>query len=271
MNFFKNAAMVVALLGTLATPTVRADEQLQAALNGAQRTEANRSRDGWRHPAATLAFFGIAPGMTVVELNPGSGWYTEILAPYLKAQGQLTVGLVDPASEDEADRKNFARFQKKLTDNPAVFSQVKTAVFEPPKKLKFAPDNSVDMVLTFRNVHNWVGFGDEQMTLLFKSVYHSLKPGGIFGVVDHRLPADQIQDASASSGYVSEAYVIRLAESAGFRLAGRSEINANPKDHADHKKGVWALPPTFANKDEDRQQYAEIGESDRMTLKFVKN
>lgn len=271
MTFFKNALMLTALLASLTAQTVRAEDQLQAALSGAQRSEANRARDAARHPLATLQFFGIAPGMTVVELSPGGGWYTEILAPYLKAQGHLIVGLVDPASEDEADRKNFARFQKKLADNPAVYSQVKTAVFEPPKQLKFAPDNSVDMVLTFRNVHNWVGGGDDKMTLLFKSVYNSLKPGGVFGVVDHRLPANRIQDATASTGYVTEAYVIRLAERAGFRLAARSDINANPKDHADHKKGVWALPPTFANKDEDRQRYADIGESDRMTLKFVKN
>ena len=270
MKFFKSALMMLALLGPMTTLTARADALLQAALDGPQRSEANRARDTARHPGATLQFFGITAGMTVVELNPGGGWYTEILAPYLKADGHLIEALVDPDSESENDRKTYARFQKKLTDKPDVYGQVKTAVFEPPAKLNFAPAGSVDMVLTFRNVHNWVADGDDKMQLLFKSIYNSLKPGGVFGVVEHRLPADRVQDASASTGYVSQAYVIKMAEQAGFRLAASSEINANPKDHADHKKGVWALPPTFANKDEERQMYAEIGESDRMTLKFVK-
>jgi len=270
MKMMQYAGMLFALFTALIMQTAQADDQLQAAINGPQRSEANRARDAARHPAATLQFFGITPSMTVVELNPGGGWYTEILAPYLKEHGQLIVAMVDPASEDEGERKAYARFQKKLSDSPAVYSQVKTAVFEPPKKLNFAPDNSIDMVLTFRNVHNWVGDGDDKLKLLFTSVYNSLKPGGVFGVVDHRLPVDKVQDATASSGYVQEAYVIRIAQSAGFKLAAKSEINANPKDHAGHKNGVWALPPTFANKEEDRQKYAAIGESDRMTLKFVK-
>jgi predicted methyltransferase len=126
------------------------------------------------------------------------------------------------------------------------------------------------MVLTFRNIHNWIPSGPDNLKTLFASVYTSLKPGGVFGVVEHRLPAGQTQDARASTGYMSERYVIGLAEAAGFKLAAKSEINANPKDKADHKSGVWALPPTYANKDEDRAKYTAIGESDRMTLKFVK-
>ena len=272
MTCFKNMLLLMSLLGSFSmfAPSAQADDALQAAINGPQRSEANRARDVARHPRETLQFFGITPKMTVVELNPGAGWYTEILAPYLKSQGQLIEALDDPESDSEYARKNFARYQKKLTDNPAVYGKVKLAVFEPPVKLSFADDNSIDLVLTFRNIHNWVIGGDDNMKLLFKNVFSSLKSGGVFGVVDHRLPADRVQDANASTGYVSEAYVIKLAESVGFKLAAKSEINANPKDHADHKNGVWALPPTYANKDEDRQMYADIGESDRMTLKFIK-
>ena len=270
MKYLNYAILSVVLLGGVCAQVAQADDALQAAINGPQRSESNRARDGARHPAETLQFFGINPKMTVVELSPGGGWYTEILAPYLRADGQLIDALSDPESDSAYSRKEFASFQKKLNDNPAVYGKVKLAVFEPPVKLNFAPNNSVDMVLTFRNVHNWVVGGDANMKLLFKSVFNSLKSGGVFGVVDHRLPAGKVQDENASTGYVQEAYVIRLAESVGFKLAARSEVNANPKDNADHKEGVWALPPTFANKDEDRQTYADIGESDRMTLKFVK-
>ncbi len=251
-------------------PLAQADADLSAVLTGAQRSEANRARDPARHPLETLQFFGITPSMTVVELMPGNGWYTEILAPYLQPQGKLIAALQDQASESEYGRNSYARFQKKLNANPAVYGKVQTAVFEPPLKLNFAANNSVDMVLTFRNIHNWVAAGDANMQLLFKQVYASLKTGGVFGVVEHRLPVGKTQDASASTGYVSEAYVIKMAQSVGFTLAAKTEINANGKDHADHPGGVWALPPTYADKDADRQSYTDIGESDRMTLKFVK-
>ena len=270
MKFFKYVLMSMALSGAVCSQAVMADDMLQNVLSGAQRSAENRARDLARHPKETLEFFGITPKMTVVELTPGRGWYTEILAPYLKPQGQLIEALQDPLSDSEYGRSRFAAFQKKLNDNPVAFDKVKMTVFEPPVKLNFAQENSVDMVLTFRNIHNWIIGGDGNMKLLFKNVFMSLKPGGVFGVVEHRLPVDKVQDANASTGYVSETYVIRMAESVGFKLAAKSEINANPKDHADHKNGVWALPPTYANKDEDRQMYTDIGESDRMTLKFIK-
>jgi predicted methyltransferase len=266
----KHGLLLLSLLLTAQIHSAFADDALSAAIGSSQRSDANKSRDAARHPQETLQFFGITQKMTVVELSPGGGWYTEILAPYLRPQGQLIEALEDPKSESEYNRRGFASFQKKLNGNPGMYDKIITTVFEPPSNLNVAADNSVDMVLTFRNIHNWMEGGDAKMKTLFKNVYTSLKSGGVFGVVEHRLPAGKVMDATASTGYVSEAYVIKLAESAGFKLVAKSEINANPKDNADHPGGVWALPPTYTNKDVDRQKYADIGESDRMTLKFVK-
>lgn len=268
MNYFSKAALFILFIFTAYFQSASADDALQTAIDGMHRSEANKNRDAVRHPKETLEFFGIEPQMTVVELMPGAGWYTEILAPYLMQRGQLIAALQDPQSKSDYGRKNALRFEKKLNDNSALYDKVITTVFEPPAKLHIAPENSVDMVLTFRNVHNWLKGGDENMKQIFENVYASLKKGGVFGVVEHRLPADKKQDST--SGYVSEAYVIQLAESVGFKLAAKSEINANPKDTADHKGGVWALPPKLVNKETDRQKYIAIGESDRMTLKFVK-
>ena len=262
--------ILAALLATGLCATAQADDALKAAIGGAQRSAANVARDAARHPYDTLSFFGIRSDMTVVELSPGGGWYTEILAPYLREKGKYIAAFSDPKSENENARRSAARFQQRLDAAPAVYSKVVQGVFEPPRTYRYAAPGSADMVLTFRNVHNWIPLGDEKLAVLFKSAYDALKPGGVFGVVEHRLPASKVQDAQASSGYMSEAFVIKLVESAGFKLAAKSEVNANPKDSADHKNGVWALPPTFANKDEDRAKYAAIGESDRMTLKFVK-
>jgi predicted methyltransferase len=256
------------LLG--ATGAAHADDALKAAIAAKSRTPANVERDVYRHPYETLSFFGIKPTMTVVELAPGGGWYTEILAPYLRDHGKLITGGNDLASPNEGERKGAERFMARLNAKPEVYNKVAPGVFAPGRKYEFAPAGSVDMVVTFRNIHNWIPLGPEKLKELFGSVYTSLKPGGVFGVVEHRLPASKTQDATASSGYMQEKYVIGLAEAAGFKLAARSEVNANPKDTADHKGGVWALPPTYANKDEDRAKYQAIGESDRMTLKFVK-
>ena len=256
------------LAGSLAATAQAADDaQLRAAVAGSHRTAANVARDGARHPYETLNFFGIKPGMTVVELWPGGGWYTEILAPYLRDNGKL---IAAGAAYDPAKRSTVA-FKQKLDATPAVFGKVVQGVFEPPSTFDFAAPGSVDMVLTFRNLHNWIDAGgDAALKNVFKAAYTSLKPGGVLGIEEHRLPAAMAQDATTSTGYVHEAYVIKMAESVGFKLAAKSEINANPKDKADHKGGVWALPPTLANRDQDRAQYQAIGESDRMTLKFVK-
>ena len=257
-------------LGLLGAGAAHADDALKAAIAGAQRTPANVARDPARHPYETLSFFGIKPTMTVVEIAPGGGWYTEILAPYLRDNGKLIAAGNDPQSAQEGARRGAARFQQKLDANPAAYDKVQMGAFEPPQTYKFGAKGSADMVLTFRNIHNWIPLGDARMKDLFTSVFDVLKPGGVFGVVEHRLPAGVPQDAEASTGYMHEAYIIKLVEGAGFKLAGKSEVNANPKDKADHKGGVWALPPTYANKDEDRAKYQAIGESDRMTLKFVK-
>ena len=247
-----------------------ADEALQAAIAGPQRTPAFVARDGWRHPYETLTFFGIRPDATVIELSPGAGWYTEILAPYLREHGKLILAADDPESPQEAIRASASRLRAKLEAAPALYDKVQLGVFAPPNKLHYAPAGSADLVLTFRNVHNWNELGDASARAVFQSAFDSLKHGGVLGVVEHRLPANRVQDATTSTGYVHVDYVQHLAESVGFVLAAQSEINANPRDNADHLGGVWALPPTYANHDTDRAAYSAIGESDRMTLKFLK-
>ena len=248
-----------------ATGTALADDALKSAIAGEQRSAANKARDSYRHPYETLTFFGIKPTMTVIELAPGGGWYTEILAPYLRDKGKLVGAAPGP------DTRYGKAFRERLAGDQALYGKVTPAVFDPPSRYELGAPNSADMVVTFRNLHNWLGNGgDAAILATFKEVHKVLKPGGVLGVVEHRLPAKMKQDEKASSGYMHEAYVIRLAEQAGFKLAAKSEINANPKDTADHEKGVWTLPPVLANKDKDREKYLAIGESDRMTLKFVK-
>lgn len=253
MKILLAATLVLAAAGAQAQGT----DPLKAAVAAEHRSVGNVARDAWRHPYETLAFFGIRPTDTVVELAPGGGWYTEILAPYLREQGQLYAA--DGGS---------ARFRAKM-DSMAVYGKVRISAFDPAKGLlDIAPPGSADAVLTFRNVHNWMDAGKAQE--VFDAAFKALKPGGVLGVEEHRLPASRSQDAKAPTGYVHEATVIRFAEAAGFRLAGRSEVNANARDNADHPDGVWTLPPTYALKDRDRAKYQAIGESDRMTLKFVK-
>ncbi len=273
-QFLQAFSLACTLTGAIAASAQAAeapDHALKAAIAGSQRTPANAARDNFRHPYETLTFFGIKPTSTVVELSPGGGWYTEILAPYLRDHGKLIEGANDPDASSEYSRRGLERFKQKLNASPAVYDKVQLGIFEPPAKQDYAAKGSADFVLTFRNIHNWIDDGgDAEVKSVFQTAYDSLKKGGVFGVEEHRLPAAKPQDEKASSGYVHEAYVIKIAESVGFKLAAKSEINANPKDKADHDKGVWALPPTYLNKDKDRAMYEAIGESDRMTLKFVK-
>ena len=274
MNAFFNPS-ALALAAALIAPASQAQstDALQTAVASGHRTVANVARDAARRPVETLAFFGVKPTDTVVELSPGAGgWYTEMLAPYLREKGLLIAAGDDPASAQPFQQRSAARLRAKFDALPSVYDKVQMAVFDVAAgKLNLAPAGSVDKVLTFRNVHNWMGQGDEAKTrAVFAAAYSALKTGGVLGVVEHRLPADREQNLKAPSGYVHQAYVVKMAESVGFKLDAASEVNANPKDTADHENGVWALPPTFANKDKDRAKYAAIGESDRMTLRFVK-
>jgi predicted methyltransferase len=233
---------------------------LQAAIDNPARPASDRARDRYRHPLQTLEFFGLKPTMTVVEIWPGGGWYTEILAPYLNGNGKLYEG-VPPGPRSDP-------YRKKLAADPKLYGVVTITELGPPNHFDIAPPHSADMVLTFRNVHNWMrgGFADD----VFKAMYKALRPGGILGVEEHRADPKLPQDPKASSGYVREDYVISLAEKAGFHLMTESEINANPKDTKDYPQGVWTLPPTLRMGNADRDRYLAIGESDRMTLKFVK-
>lgn len=263
----KKILLSMLLTCAFVTP-VQADPLLETAIASPHRSEANKVRDNARHPYETLVFFGIKPTMTVVELWPGAGWYTEILAPYLRANGKLISAGVDPESSNDYLRKAGAEYRKKLATSPDAFDKVELGIFEPGVIYNFAKSESVDMVLTFRNLHNWVMRGEDKANEALKEVYKSLKPGGVFGIVDHRR-ATQLA-ANLDSGYLHEAYVIKLIEKAGFVLVEKSEINANPKDTTDYSSGVWSLPPALRNGEKDRALYIGIGESDRMTLKFIK-
>ena len=241
---------------------------LAAAVASPARTPANVLRDRYRHPVETLSFFGVQPNHTVVEIWPGGGWYTEILAPYLASGGgRLVVATLN------GQLGGVAKLQQ---SQPALYANLTTAVFPAfDANATRVPSGSADVVLTFRNVHNWrmgAGRDDKQdySPEAFRQIYAMLKPGGVLGVVDHRLPESASAERERTSGYMKVSTVRALAEAAGFRLAGSSEINANPNDTADWPQGVWTLPPSLALKDKDRERYLAVGESDRMTLTFVK-
>lgn len=244
------------------------DVMLASLTRGSHRSEANMARNSWRNPVETLMFFGIRPDMTVVEISPGgSGWYTEILAPFLRDHGKYVAGSYDPESKREYYVRNAKRYADKLAAHPAHYDRVKVGVFAPPDKTDTVPAGTADLVLTFRNTHNWMR--NDLAETAYKAFYKMLKPGGVLGVVQHRAKPGTPIDPQ--KGYVPQRKVIELAESAGFRLVASSEINANPRDTTDHPEGVWTLPPSLRLGDTDREKYLAIGESDRMTLKFVKN
>lgn len=242
---------------------------LQQSINGSHRSKIHQARDHFRHPEKTLEFFDVQPNMTVVEIWPGGkAWYTEILAPYLKKNGQLYAAHFDANSTTPYFSKNREKFKLKLAAKPEIYGNVITTTLQPPSQLKIAPENSADRILTFRNVHNWMK--NKQAEAVFKAMYQALKPAGILGIVEHRNSVGTTQDPLALSGYVTEAYVIQLAEQAGFKLVEKSEINANIKDTHDHPKGVWSLPPSLKGGENNKAYFLDIGESDRMTLKFIK-
>lgn len=271
------AIVAVALLSTPETTYAESldaatNQALSAAINGDHRSAENKARDQYRHPRETLEFFGFRSDMTVVEIWPGGGWYTEILAAALRDKGKLYAAQYSVNPPFSYQRRYFGAFMTKIGSTPDVYSDVEVTALDFPYELRVAPAGSADLVLTFRNVHNWAGegYGQDAMKLGFRAMFDALKPGGVLGIVDHRWPDAATEDPVAANGYISEARVIRDAEAAGFRFVARSEINSNPKDTRDYPDGVWTLPPSLALGEKDAARYLAIGESDRMTLKFVK-
>ena len=273
----KNPVITIALLVSSAFSSgdpsysndVQNKEMVERVLQGSHRSEANRLRDKYRRPVETLTFFGVKPDSHVVEITPGRGWYSEILAPLLKANGTFTAVIYDADLTDNAYLKKLNGFYKtKLGDSPKIYSNVQLEEIN-HKTPVFDLDSSADFVLTFRNVHNWAKSGTTDE--MFRSFYKSLKTGGVLGVVEHRARAGTPLSQQIKSGYMTEQFVIKTAEKAGFVFSAGSNINNNSLDAKDHKNGVWTLLPVQRGlSDKEKSVYAKIGESDRMTLKFVK-
>ncbi len=246
---------------------VEVDSKLAEIIAGSHRAEKSRARDPYRHPGETLTFFGLKPEMTVVEIWPGGGWYTDIIAPYVMGKGRYYAAGRNRAAKDERIQKSIARYDEKLKANPDLFGEVIVTELSQTKG-DIAPAGSADMVLTFRNIHNWMKFGFEKT--IFQAMFKALKPGGVLGVVEHRADPNEFPDPQALSGYVHVDQVKQMASQAGFEFVASSEVNANPKDTRKHPKGVWTLPPSLRLGDQDKEKYLAIGESDRMTLLFRK-
>jgi predicted methyltransferase len=249
-----------------ALPANAADAALQSAIANPKRTAAFVKRDAARHPQEELEFFGLRPDMTVVEVSPGGGYWTEILAPYLKSAGTYYVA-VPPPKDPEAPAPGDDKFRKKLAADPDTYGKI-TVTELGVGHFTVAPAGTVDLIVTFRNLHNWMENGYAPQAL--QGFFHALKPGGILGIEDHRGRNDVPQDPKAKNGYVRQDYTIELAKKAGFEFVGSSEMNANPRDTKDWPAGVWTLPPTLALKDKDRDKYVAIGEADNYVLKFRK-
>ncbi|MFK8031765.1 MAG: class I SAM-dependent methyltransferase [Gammaproteobacteria bacterium] len=238
--------------------------------NGDHRAEGNAARNESRKPVEVLKFFGLTPSMTVVEISPGgSGWYTEILAPFLRDSGTLYLGSFDPAADSDYVKRNYKALSEKLAAHPEVYNQAQVRIFDPAGTMDAAPEGSADMVLTFRNTHGWARRGQAEGA--FAHMYKYLKPGGILGLVQHR--GDESETYTGETGYLNQSDVIAMAEKAGFVLLDKSEMLANPRDTKNHPSGVWSLPPGL-NLDDDSKHLESkmkaIGESDRMTLKFMR-
>jgi predicted methyltransferase len=265
------AALSVALLVLAActAPSTRQEttEDLTRILAGEQRSEENRARDVYRHPKQTLLFFGVRPEMSVLEVWPEPGWYTEILAPLLRDKGRYYAAVIaaDPSSPYTTQR--LATYHEKLATHPQLYDRVQVVTL-PLGGTELVPPGSLDMVVSFRNLHNWMAKGEASQVIA--TLYRALKPGGVFGIVEHRGNPAVPQDPKAKSGYVNEDYAIRLIEAQGFRLVAKSQVNSNPRDTKDYEQGVWTLPPSYRLGDKDHDKYAAIGESDRFTLRFVK-
>jgi predicted methyltransferase len=255
-------AVLMTMLFSL-TAQATQDEALSRVVSDPARSANFVARDAARHPVEELSFFGLKANMTVAEFWPGGGYWTEILGPYLKARGHYIVALPPATDEPEVSEA----WHKRVSAQKDRLGHIQESVVG-PGHYDFAPANSVDLVLTFRNLHNWMdgGYAEEML----RAAFRALKPGGVLGIEAHRGRTDRPQDPKAADGYVREDYAIALAEKAGFKLAGRSEVNANPRDTKDWVDGVWTLPPTLSQKDKDRGRYLAIGEADNFVLKFEK-
>lgn len=243
------------------------DAKIDTVLAGNWREEANKARDQYRHPKQTLEFFGLKPGMSLIEITPGGGWYAEVLAPLMKDDGSYTAAIQIPKKSEGEVAQDKSALEKMFAADAAQYGDAKVIQYDPTAP-NFGAPNSTDMVVTFRNAHNWAEAGTA--SAMFKAFFDVLKPGGVLGVTDHRAAPGADLEKIKRFGYLPEDYVIKLATDAGFKLDAKSEINANPKDTKDYPKGVWTLPPILTLGDKDKDKYLAIGESDRMTLRFVK-
>jgi predicted methyltransferase len=263
------ALVAIASIGGCSTPPTTRQEttvSLDSILVGPQRSDAHKARDVYRHPKETLLFFGLRPETSVLEIWPDpDGWYTEVIAPLVRDKGKYYAAVIDATNPNQ--EKRVAEYRAKLAERPDLYDRVAIVKLANDGS-DMVPPGSVDMVLSFRNVHNWMARGQAEEA--FAQMFRALKPGGTLGVVEHRGDPAKPQDPQAKSGYVNEQYAIDLIEKQGFRLVAKSEVNANPRDTKDYPQGVWTLPPTYRAGDTDREKYAAIGESDRFTLRFVK-
>ena len=250
------------------TLSAQAQFTLEELIAGDHRSEANIARNESRNPVETLEFFGLRPDSTVIEIHPAGGWYTEVIAPFVRDQGRFYAVHFSPNSTSAGQRRSLNGFEDKMVAHDDLYGRVTVRHLLPPNEIAIAPAESADLAMTFRNVHNWIMAGLEHE--FFEAFYAALKPGGVLGVVEHRALPDAGMEVMETTGYVTEAYVKEIAAAAGFEFVESSEINANPQDPTVHPEGVWTLPPSYRLGDVDRDKYMAIGESDRMTLKFVK-
>jgi predicted methyltransferase len=262
------SASAVLLAGCAASSSRQSTAAALTGLLAADyRPEESRARDRYRHPKETLLFFGIRPEMSVLEVWPEPGWYTEVIAPLVRDKGKYYAAVIAADPESKYITQRLDKYRQKLAERPDLYDHVAVVSF-PADGSDAVPPASVDMVVTFRNIHNWMSRGTTAQA--FATMYRALRPGGVLGVVEHRGNPAVAQDPKAKSGYVNEEYAIKLIEAQGFRLVGKSEVNANSRDTKDYEQGVWTLPPTYRLGDKDHDKYAAIGESDRFTLRFVK-
>ncbi|MEX2130221.1 MAG: methyltransferase [Pseudohongiellaceae bacterium] len=243
-------------------------ERLRELSIASHRSAANIARNEARHPVETLEFFGLKSGMTVIEILPGGGWYAEILAPFLIGNGSYYAAHFSPNSSLGYQPPMLQQFRERVAGDPGIYGETIITHLYPPAETAIAPPGSADLAMTFRNVHNWIMAGTQHEH--FAAFFTALKPGGVLGVVEHRAPAGSSMEIMETTGYVTQDYVIELAQEAGFEFVASSEINDNPRDSKNYPEGVWTLPPTLRLRDQDRDRYMSIGESDRMTLKFMK-